>query len=415
MSENLSKLYVHVLGGFSITYGNVPVSFGRNHITKAIKLLQILLYEGEKGISREKLLEELYGREELADVANNLRVTVYRLKKLLTDAGLPQYDYVNIKKGIYQWSSPMETEVDARVFDKLLEEAEVQSSMKKKVELLKEACLLYGGDFLPDLSGDDWVIRESVQYKKKYSEALGKICDYLMKQGEYEEALRLCTPACEMYPFDEWQAVRIDCYIALNQYKLALKEYENTAKMFFEELGISPSTKMMKQFELMSSKVNYKAQAIKDIEKRLKEEEEEDGPYYCNLPSFRDNYRLVSRIIERNGQSVFLMLCSITNGKGQPMENEEKLEILTQELFQAIKQCLRRGDSFTKYSPSQFLILLVGTNKENCGMIFDRIKKCYAEEHKSRGQYLEYYLSSVADVDKGNSPIQFDKDDTMWQ
>lgn len=414
MSENLPKLKVHVLGGFSITYGENPISFGRNSMTKAMKLLQILLYRGEKGIAREKLLEELYGREELADMANNLRVTVHRLKKLLVDAGLPPYDYVNVKKGIYWWDSPMEMEIDAIVFAKLVEEAESTSNTVKKMELLKEACQMYRGDFLSDLSGDEWVLIESVKYKNMYSESLQQLCDYLMAHGEYEETLRLCTLACEMYPFDEWQAIRIDCYIALNRYKDAMNEYEQTAKMFFEELGISPSEKMLNQFEMMSSRMNYKPQAIKDIKNRLKEDEEQGGAYYCSLPSFRDNYRLVSRIIERNGQSVFLMQCSLTNGKGQPMENEKKLEVMANELYNTIQHCLRRGDCFTKYSPSQFLVLLVGTNKENCSIIYDRITKYFSREHRSWGQYLEYFVSSVAEVNQEGSPIQFSSGNSVW-
>ena len=34
-----------------------------------------------------------------------------------------------------------------------------------------------------------------------------------------------------------------------------------------------------------------------------------------------------------------------------PMDKPEKLEILSQELHNTIQQCLRKGDSFTKYSP----------------------------------------------------------------
>lgn len=414
MSGNLPKLKVHVLGGFSIIYGDNPMSFGRNNITKVMKLLQILLYQGEKGIAREKLLEELYGREEVADMANNLRVTVHRLKKALVDAGLPQYNYVDINKGIYKWNSPMETEIDAKVFSELVKRAEASDDIEKKMKLLSEACQMYQGDFLPDLSGDEWGVIESVKYKKMYSESLQQLCDYLMERGEYEEVLRCCTPACEMYPFDEWHAIRIECYIALNRYKEAMEEYEQTAKMFFEELGISPSEKMLNLFEIMSNRINYKPQEIKEIKDRLKEDSEQNGAYYCSLPSFRDNYRLVSRIIERNGQSVFLMKCSITNGNGQPMENEKKLEVLANELYITIQKCLRRGDCFTKYSPSEFLILLVGTNKENCSIIYDRITKYFSREHKSWGQYLEYVVSSVVDVNQEGLPIQFTKGYSGW-
>lgn len=118
-----------------------------------------------------------------------------------------------------------------------------------------------------------------------------------------------------MYPFDEWQAVRIDCFMAMNRYQEAMNEYESTAKLFFEELGISPSEKMIDQFKYMSERMSNAPQTIRGIKSRLREEEIEAGAFYMTLPSFRDSYRLVRRIMERNGQSVYLMLCSLVDGK----------------------------------------------------------------------------------------------------
>ena len=60
MSDHLPVLKVRLFGGFSASYGEIPVSFGRNTTTKAMKLLQILLYHGDTGISRDKLLDELF-------------------------------------------------------------------------------------------------------------------------------------------------------------------------------------------------------------------------------------------------------------------------------------------------------------------------------------------------------------------
>lgn len=414
MSENSPVLKVYVLGSFTATYGDKPLSFGKNNQTKAMKLLQFLLYNGGTGIAREKLLEELYGREELADVANNLRVTVHRLKKMLTDAGLPPYDYIKIKKGVYQWDSPMETRIDAKVFENIIQDAYNETDEEQKIVMLKKACHMYNGDLLSDLSGEDWVILEGIRYKNLYTESLKEICQWQMAHGEYEETIRLCTPACLMYPFDEWQAVRIQCYIAMKRYKEAMQEYEDTSRLFFEELGISPSDKLLEQFEVMSSNMNYNPQEIKQIKERLKEDDEQLGAFYCSLPSFRDSYRLVSGILERNGQSAFLMLCSITNGKGQPMENESKLKTLSDELYNAIQHCLRKGDSFTRYSPSQFLSILVGTDKESCQVVFDRIIRYFSREHKSWAQYLEFYVSSVVEVEQEASQIRFDNKDNLW-
>ena len=113
MDNQLPELKVNMLGRFSITYGEQPITFKRNSATKAVKLLQILLHSslvedrGSTGIPRAQLLDDLFGREELANVGNNLRVTVFRLRKMLIEAGLPEYEYIVKEKGVFYWRSPM--------------------------------------------------------------------------------------------------------------------------------------------------------------------------------------------------------------------------------------------------------------------------------------------------------------------
>ena len=309
----------------------------------------------------------------------------------------------------------MRTDVDVHQFCDLIQRAEDETDMEKQMQFLREACLLYKGELLPDSSEEEWVLIEGVQLKKMYSGALQQLCEYLWNKEEYEEILRLCEPACAMYPFDEWQAVRIDCFMAMNRYQEAMKEYESTAKLFFEELGISPSEKMIDQFKYMSERMSSTPQTIRGIKSRLREEEIEAGAFYMTLPSFRDSYRLVRRIMERNGQSVYLMLCSLVDSKGAPLEDADKLSAMSGELMSAIKHCLRKGDSFTRYNPSQFLILLVGTNKENCGLIFERIERYFSREHKSWKKYLEFYITSLADADKDSAQIVFQKNGIRWE
>ena len=108
--ENEPILYVNMLGKFSMSYDGQPISFKRNTATNAMKLLQMLLHATgtpEGGIPRTQLWEELFGREDLANVANNLRVTVFRLKKMLSATCLPEYEYLHIEKGFYKWESPI--------------------------------------------------------------------------------------------------------------------------------------------------------------------------------------------------------------------------------------------------------------------------------------------------------------------
>lgn len=91
-------LKVRMLGQEEITYGDHPILSGKNKITKSMELLLLLLHRRETGIARSRLADALYGVEEVADAGNSLRVTLHRLRKLLLDAGMPEEDFITIRR-----------------------------------------------------------------------------------------------------------------------------------------------------------------------------------------------------------------------------------------------------------------------------------------------------------------------------
>lgn len=400
MKEKLPVLKVRLFGKEKITYGNNIVLYGRNSVTKGMRLLLLLFYYGKKGINRNVLLESLYGEENLSDASNNLRVTIHRLKKMLLDAGLPEYDYIYYKGGNYYWDSPMETQVDTDLFQKLLAEAGEEENIERKIAMLSEACNLYHGDFMQRVQDIDWVLGEAVQFKNMYTKALKQLCRLLMEEKKYVQALKQADAACRIYPFDEWQIVKIDCLMAMNRYQDALKEYQAAAKLFAEELGIAPSQEMTERFGKMNKNINSRPRAIKEIKEGLNDKIKEKGALFCSFPGFQDAYRIVKRGMERSGQSVCLLLCSIVDNQGRPMKSSDKLEEMAGELYYAIQGSLRKSDAFTKYNRTQFLIMLVGTNRENCQIAIDRIINRFAKEHKSWKKYIECSVSSLLDEEE---------------
>lgn len=397
--QSLPKLQVKLFGTEKVLFGDTTIINGKNMITKAMKLLLILIYYGEEGISRGQLIENMYGHEEVTDVANNLRVNMHRLKKVLEKAGLPDYEYVQHIDDKYYWSAPIELDVDVTKFKSILQKVEEETDEQRKLSLLQSACQLYNGEFLQRLSGDEWVVVEAMHCKKLYSNALQQLCEALMDQKEYEQALQLLETACELYPFDEWQSIQIDCYIAMNQYKEAMRVYDQTARMLVEELGIGPSPKMLQQFKNMSGHISYKPQVLDEIKQEFKQDVLQKGALFCTVPGFRDVCRAARRGMERSGQSIFLMLCTLVDTKGHPMKASDKLEEMAAELHIVLRNTLRKSDSFTKYSQSQFLVMLVGTNEENCQIVIDRIEKRFTETHKSWAHHLDYNVSSLWDIE----------------
>lgn len=400
MENSTPVLKVQTFGTLQIVYGDTPVLLGKHSVTKAMRLLLILLYNGTQGIARNRLLSELFENEELSNAANSLRVTSHRLKKTLVELGFPEHEYITSKGGYYYWDCPMEVEIDARTFEDLIDQAKKCEDVKEKAGLLQTACELYKGEFLAKMSGEEWVIMESIRLKKMYTDAMKFVCEFLMQARDYEETLRIVGSACEIYPFDEWQSVQMDCYIAMNHYKEAMQVYENTAKLLLEELGTHPSDRMMEQFKVMSQHISSRPQIIDEIQEGLREESRENGAFYCSLPSFRDGYRMIRRSMERSGQSVFLLVCTLIDGKGRPMEASKRLDVMSEELYNAIHISLRRCDSYTKYNQGQYLVMLMGTNQENCQIVIDRISKNFSKEHRTWAQNLNCTVSSLYDMDE---------------
>lgn len=408
-------LYIHLLGTFTIQYGERLISLEKSTTTKSMQLLQILVHHKDRGVARNRLLDMLYGWDNVRNPANNLRVTSYRLKRLIREAGLPEGEYIHIESGIYYWKPPVDTWVDTLEFDRLVELAETSPDEEEKIRYMEQACRMYQGEFLPALSGEEWVVLENIQYQEKYSRTLWTLTECLKERKEYEKLLELTTTAARLYPFEEWQSVKMECYIAMNRTDEAVREYEDAAKLFYEELGISPSERMLELYKSISSPVSEKRQSIQNITNMLKERAEEYGAFYCNLSSFRDTYCLLRRMIDRSGQSAYLMICVLTDGKGQPIGEKDVLKEMSEQLGKTIRRCLRRGDSYTKYSLSQFLVLLVGANQENCGMIFERICQKFSEKNKGWRKNLECYISPLVEVEEHEGALRFKGGDIKWK
>lgn len=404
--SQVKELRVQMLGGFSMLYGDQQLTFGKNVASKSMQLLQLLLYRKDSGVERKELMDTLYGRSNLSDPSNNLRVSVHRLRKQLIDAGLPKEEYIHIDEGVYCWKSSFPVSIDVLEFQALICQAkEVED--EARINLLHQAVNLYSGDFLPKLSGEDWVVLESVGHKRAYEDALREVLVYQSSKEQYAEMLRLAGIASDLYPFDEWQSYKIEAFMGMGKDEEALRVYNETSKLFFEELGISPSERIENQFKIMSDHMRNIPKLISDIQDGLQEKEEEKGAYYCSFPSFLDEYRVVKRIVERNGDSVYLMLCTLMDSKGNPMQSGKKLDEMSKELRKAIKDSLRKGDSYTQYSANQFLILLIGTKEESCHVVSERISEHLSKVHKHWRNCVEYHISSIIDTKHEESQINF--------
>ncbi|MCR5468617.1 MAG: transcriptional regulator [Lachnospiraceae bacterium] len=398
-----------------MTYGDEPITFERNITTKTNQLLQILFCAGDDGISREQLIQRLLGKDNVTNPSNSLRITVFRLRKLFEEV-LPGMNPVIIDNRTYYWNRDIDTDVDIHKFKRLIalgDESLEAGRLDLACDNYAEACNLYKGEFIPQLSGEEWAIVENIAYKNEYFRILKKLSELLMNNGEYERLYKYVSIAASLYPYENWQVEQMDCLMALNRNDEAMKIYEQTSKLFFGELGIAPSEALMDRFRKMGTHMINSPGAISDIAEGIQETEEENGAYFCSYPSFTESYRFIRRMIDRTGQSAYIMLCTITDSKGNAMQQGDKLSAFSEELMDATKRSLRKGDLFTQYSPNQLLILLMEITREDCDIVAKRIKGNLSTQTKRNGVAFEISTVANTEVDKGE--IHFKENKSIWK
>lgn len=126
-------LKVRMLGGFTLEYKGKELVLDRNNVSKTTQLFQLLLLHTQDGeISKAALIDALYGRSDVENKNGSLNNTIFRLRKQLTAAGLPESSYININGGMCTWDPDIETSVDVCDFKQTIESARHENPKRPK-------------------------------------------------------------------------------------------------------------------------------------------------------------------------------------------------------------------------------------------------------------------------------------------
>ncbi len=397
MAERVDAIYVKMLGGFSLKYQGEEIVLGRNTTAKFVQLLQLVWLRGEKGISKQQIVQNLYEGDGLSNPNNSFNNLLFQMRKQMETAGFPRMDYI-VKVGkMYVPDPNVELELDVQQFHNAIAAARrEEEDIRVKATEYQRAYDLYQGTLLPEAESKTWVVTESVALRDEFAEAVRFLGNKAKQENDYDEMFRIYEKAARIYPDNDWQADQIEALICKEDYKEAFQLYDKTVHRYSEEMGLPPSAKMLENYQKMSQKITSPTGQIQEIQSSL-QEEPLTGAYYCSYPSFIDAYHILERNMERTGQSVFLLLCTLVDYAGKPIQNRDKLETRSRILKECIGMSLRRGDIYTRYSVSQYLVLLVGSNQEGCDVVSKRISYQLQEREKTRAG-VRYSNVSLADL-----------------
>lgn len=142
-----------------------------------------------------------------------------------------------------------------------------------------------------------------------------------------------------------------------------VKQNENVRYGFFQGAGMVRTPEQSKN-------------DLETVINMIRTRDSRTGAFQVEYAEFAHIYEFVTRFSERSKQETQLLLFTLFSSDGSEIKLE-RMEIAMQCMEQAICKSLRGVDVGTRYSSSQFLVVLMGTEKENIRVVTDRIIQNY--------------------------------------
>lgn len=399
-------LSVTTFGKFQIVNEYGVLNDDNNHSVMLTKLLVFLITYRGRYLTTDELAMALWYDDEVDNPAGALKNLMYRLRLLLKKI-LGEAEYIISTRGSYGWNPKVELELDTEKFERFIENAKHnKTDIQTKIREYEQAILLYQGEFMAKLSEVHWVTTLCTYYHSMYLSAVKNLAELYIEAGMFDELERISNAALQYDSADEQlHYFLIFARMKKQKLQLAMESYEKACEILYQELGVRNSVKLQKIYrELLSMNKGKAAEQMECVQADMVETNPR-GAFFCGYPVFREIYRFEARRGSVTGETEYLLLLTM-QPEGMREESGAKLEQFRiknamKHLENTLKKALRMGDVFSKYSDTQFVILLPCCNYESGMLVANRIiLKFYDENSHNKGMQIAINLEKVMTAGK---------------
>ncbi len=401
----MRELQIKTFGEFSINTDGKTISDSDNRSRKVWVLLAYMICNRNRIIKQSELVNLLWRENEQGvNPSGALKTLFYRVRteldKLWQGAGR---QLILCQGDGYLWNSEYAPVTDYETFDSLNDEYKAGGT--EDIDVSLKIIELYRGGFLSRMAEEMWVIPNATYYHNTYLSHVMNALPKLLERGEYDLAIDVCREAVAMDPFnEEVHCFYMKAHIAKNEQKEAVEIYQKLSERLLTELGVIPSDDTRAIYREAVKTNNDHKLSIEALCEQLREDDVYTGALLCEYDFFRVLYYSMSRSIARSGIAAHIALITVTGRNGDNL-SAKKTEKVIGNLGEVIKFSLRRGDSASRCSASQYVIMLPRANYENSIMVCERIIRAYNNKFPHYDIELRYEVC----------PLQPDaKEDLRW-
>jgi predicted ATPase/DNA-binding SARP family transcriptional activator len=211
---------------------SVPLPSGRQR-----SLLALLLMANGVPLSRDRLIDELWGESPPASAVSAVHVHLSKLRELIGDLLVRQAAGYSLRTDGF--------ELDCARFDALMEKARAEPGQARP--LLREALGLVRGEPLCDVSADGSIAQWRRALEERCLQALVLRIDADLAAGAAGELVAELETLVSAHPFEErpWAQLMLALYRSGRQAD-ALDAFGRARRVFASELGLEPGEPLVR-------------------------------------------------------------------------------------------------------------------------------------------------------------------------
>jgi DNA-binding SARP family transcriptional activator len=239
-------LVARLLGPFELSLGGTPV--GRWRSQKAASLLKYILLHNGRPVRREPLVDALWPSSSAKSARNNLNVTIYQLRGMLTayDPGRHHIVYVDgtyrLDSKLTWWTDVQEHAQAVLLGRRCTENGDGLAAMAA----YGRARRLYRGPLLEGDSSGDWFLDDQRRLHEEHCAVLERLGALLFQRGNFTESVAVGEELVAEDPCREsGHQLLMRTYAALEQPQLVVRQYRRCAEVLRRELSLDPGPSTM--------------------------------------------------------------------------------------------------------------------------------------------------------------------------
>jgi len=391
-----TNIRICMFGGFNLYINNECKNTGILKSKKGMSLLQYIILKHDSAVPNYRLIELLWPNEESSNPENALKTLVSRFRALLNQCQEGLGSCIEASRGGYRFVLLEGMSVDVFEFEEICRKLQgIRELTPENRALYQRALTLYSGDLLSTAEQDEWVVSASVGLHGKYLKLVYEYLDFLKQTEEYNDIIQTCRFALETDSFDERLHLELmNALVKTNRNNEALMQYKHVTNLHFRYLGVKPPEGIQQFYKQIIQAGNSLEMNLDSMREELQEYGDVSGAFECEYAVFREIYNLQMRNLERFGTNMYLAMIMVSSMDGEPID-PLRLDDIMKGLSSILKERLRKGDTFTHFSPSQFALLLPTVTDETSHMVIERIKRFFYQRYPNSNVMFSYRVGPL--------------------